>query len=364
MEYRITKNGNLELPVLGMGCWAFGGGDYWGTADQGEVNKVVHTAYEHGITYFDTAEVYNDGRSEKSLGVALGGIPRDRVLVGTKISPSNCYPDLLARHCENSLNRLRTDYIDLYMIHWPIHAHSVRHFTNDENIIQNPPALDDAFEALINLKRAGKIRHIGVSNFGARWMEQVPEQVNISVNQLPYNLLCRAIEFEILPYCVLKGTGIMAYMAMFQGILAGIYGRLDEVPPWQSRTRHFNTGSNPLCRHGEAGCEEETRAALHELIRLCDESGLSLPEIAIRWIIGNKNITCALIGTRSTDKLMQNLKATDKQLPEGLMERLNMVTDPVKRFLGNHFDYFEGADHDRTRERDHHADKPGFRTED
>ncbi len=331
-----------------MGCWSFGGGDYWGNTDQSEVNKVVSAAIDCGITYFDTAEVYNEGRSERSLGIALEGVSRDRVLIGSKISPSNCYPGMLSRHCEDSLLRLKTDYLDLYMIHWPLHAHAMRHFTSDEDVITRPPVLNDVFGELVELKAAGKIRHIGVSNFGRKWMDEIPRGVNVSINQLPYNLLCRAIEIEILPYCTRSGTGVMTYMSLFQGILAGLYKTLEEVPSWQSRTRHFNSELSELSRHGEPGFEMETRRAIKEIVERCEDTGFSMAEIALSWIIANPDITCALVGARSEKKIMQNMKAAQIALPAELVKKLNRITQALKEKMGNHFDYFEGADKDRT----------------
>ena len=100
MEQRQCGNSDLRLSVLGAGCWAFGGGAYWGKQSQADVNDVVRLAADYGITYFDTAEAYNNGASEESLGKALRGVARDAVIVGTKVSPSNCAPDALPRHCE------------------------------------------------------------------------------------------------------------------------------------------------------------------------------------------------------------------------------------------------------------------------
>lgn len=103
MERRTCKNAEIELSVIGTGCWSFGGGEYWGTQDQNDVKDVVHASVDLGINYFDTAEVYNDGRSESSLGEAIKGLQRDKFLIGSKVSPSNCYRNVLAGHLENSL---------------------------------------------------------------------------------------------------------------------------------------------------------------------------------------------------------------------------------------------------------------------
>src|SRR5262245_52574244 len=127
-ETRKCGDTDLKLPTLGIGCWSFGGGDYWGPQQQSDVETVVRRAIECGCNFFDTAEADNKGESETSLGRALKGFSRDKVLLATKISPSHTAPEALVRHCEASLCRLQTDYIDLYMVHWPITAHSIRHF--------------------------------------------------------------------------------------------------------------------------------------------------------------------------------------------------------------------------------------------
>ncbi len=125
---RPCGKSDLKLPALGMGSWAYGGGEYWGPHSQAEVNDVVHCAIDRGCNFFDTAEAYNDGASEASLGLALKDIPREKVIIATKISPCHTEPQTLIEHCEASLKRLRTDYLDLYMVHWPITLYSIRHF--------------------------------------------------------------------------------------------------------------------------------------------------------------------------------------------------------------------------------------------
>src|SRR5471030_3553698 len=111
MELRQSGKSKLKLPVLGMGCWDYGGGEYWGAQSQPDVDEVVSYAVDQGCNFFDTAEAYNHGASESSLGLALRGIPRDQVLVDTKISPSNVAPKKLVAHCDASLRRLQTDYL-------------------------------------------------------------------------------------------------------------------------------------------------------------------------------------------------------------------------------------------------------------
>jgi len=224
MEYRNCGNSDLRLSILGCGCWAFGGGEYWGRQNQKDVDEIVQQAVEVGINYFDSAEAYNNGLSEESLDKAVDGIARDKIIIGTKISPSNCYPKTVIKHCEDSLKRLKTGYIDLYMIHWPIHPVSIRHFTKDEKIINHPPKTDETLQVLVKLQNQGKIRYLGVSNFArTRQQEILDLGVETTVNELPYSLLTRAVEYDILPFCREKGIGVIGYMTLLQGILADIY---------------------------------------------------------------------------------------------------------------------------------------------
>lgn len=347
MEKRVSINSGLELSVLGTGCWTFGGGTYWGEQNQKDVNDVVQESVRLGINYFDTAEAYNEGRSESSLGMAIAGIPRDKFLIGTKVSPSNCYPDTLLEHCEASLKRLNTDYIDLYMIHWPIHPHSIRHFTEDASVIQNPPGIESAIETLRKLKQQGKIRNFGVSNFSQTRLKNLPLD-EISVNELPYNLLCRAIEYDTLNTCQENGIGVIGYMALLQGILADIYPTLSDIPVWQRRTRHFNCKSTKECRHGEAGAEEETNLVLKGIRGICKETGFTMAEIAVKWILENPAITCTLVGSRNISELEANVNAVRQPLEREIKLELDRITLPVMEKLGNHFDYYESAENDRT----------------
>ena len=161
MEKRAVGKSGIEISVMGIGGWSYGGGDYWGPQAQEDVDAVAHAALDNGINFFDTAEGYNEGRSEEAVGRALKG-RRDEAVIATKISPNNTEPTMLREHCEASLDRLQTDYIDIYIVHWPITEHSV----------------EDAFATLNALKEEGKIRSIGVSNFG---VEQLSEALATGV---------------------------------------------------------------------------------------------------------------------------------------------------------------------------------------
>jgi myo-inositol catabolism protein IolS len=347
MPIRACGLSDLKLPILGVGCWAFGGGEYWGRQSQDEVDRIVRHAVEHGCNFFDTAEVYNAGASEISLGSALRGIPRDQVILGTKISPNNTEPKAVVEACEASLRRLQTDYLDLYMVHWPITAHSIRHFTTD-NIAT--PAVPAAFDALARLRRAGKIRHIGVSNFGReKLLEVLATGVPITVNELPYSLLARAIEIDILPFCHDRGIGVLGYMSLLQGVLSDRYARLSDLPEWRRRTRHFDHRNTPLCRHGLPGAEAETTAALEGIRAVARRMGMTTSDLALKWACADDRITSSLCGARDVASLEANIKAAAEPLAPAVTAELNRITQPLLEMLGPSFDYYEDPANDRTK---------------
>jgi aryl-alcohol dehydrogenase-like predicted oxidoreductase len=329
-----------------VGCWAFGGGAYWGEQSQKDVDEVVHTALDLGINCFDTAEMYNGGESERSLGMALRG-RRDKAVVISKISPSNCRN--VRKHCEESLKRLGTDFIDVYLVHWPIHPHSVKHFTKDEDIINNPPSHRDAFTQLDQLKNEGLIRSAGMSNFGIRQMAAVADTgVPVDVNELPYNILSRAIEDKIAPCCMERHIGIIGSMGLQQGLLAGIYRTVDEVPCHQAHSRHFaNDRGQGTSRHGEAGAEAEVFRALDELRALASEHDMHIARLAIAWILSKSFMTSALVGSRNIDELRTNIAACSTILPEETLAKIDEISLPVWRKLGSSPDYYENAGNSR-----------------
>jgi aryl-alcohol dehydrogenase-like predicted oxidoreductase len=350
MIKRSCGQSGPELSVIGAGCWSYGGGEYWGRQEQRDVDNVVRLAVDLGVNYFDTAEAYNDGHSETSLGMAMKGLPRENILIGTKVSPCHTAPRTLYEHCEASLRRLGTDYVDIYMVHWPIQPYAIRHFTADETLIHNPPDVAAAFATLEQLRQQGKIRYIGVSNFGINRLQEVLSfGIDIVVNELPYSLLTRAIETEVLPYCRNTGVGVIGYMTLLQGLLAGIYPSMGDVPDWQRRTRHFSSKGNALVRHGEEGAEEETSHALDGIRAIAQDYGRNMPEIALQWAIANEGITCALVGARNVAELEANVLAAAQPLPEEARTELNSVTQLLWDKLGPSFDYYENSAFDRTR---------------
>ncbi|MBP1934222.1 aldo/keto reductase [Ammoniphilus resinae] len=347
MKQRRCGTSDLKLSTLGLGCWAFGGGAYWGEQSQQDVQEVVDRAFDLGINYFDTAEVYNDGESEKSLGLALKG-KRDKAIIGTKIPPSKLYPADIRKHCDESLKRLQTDYIDLYMVHWPINEQSLKHYTHDESILTQSPRNQEAFEMLAALQKEGKIRYIGISNHGVKQMEVVRKTgVSVVANELAYNLFSRGIEAEILPYCEEHGMGIIGYSPLLQGLLSGKYDAIEQMKPSLVRTRHYHRSRAADSRHGEEGAEAEMMEALAGLRELAQELGVTMTVLSLAWAIANPAITSTIVGSRNLAQLELNVEAASYRLSEDVIHRMNELSEPVLQKLGNNPDYFENRNRSR-----------------
>ena len=332
MEKRRCGKSEIELSVLGLGCMSFGGGSYWGSQNQEDVNEVVQAALDYGINYFDTAEMYNDGRSEESLGQALQGF-REKAVIGTKVNLENTPPEVLRAHCEMSLRRLRTDWIDLYMIHWPIPIQLV----------------EGAFNTLEALIKEGKIRAIGVSNFGFHQLKEAQlTGVEVVSDQLCYSLLARAIESEILPYCLQEEVGVIGYMPLMQGLLTGRYRCPEEMRPSLTRTRHFSS-SRAGTRHGEAGAEQETFATIEAIKEFATSEGIPMESLALAWVIARPGITCALVGSRNLRQLLVNIKGASLSLSSDVLNRLDELTDGLFKKLGTNLDYWNSNENSRIR---------------
>lgn len=333
-----------SLSRIGIGCWAFGGGVYWGDQNQKDVDRVVKKAIECGINVFDTARMYNDGASEISLGKAIRG-KRDKAFIISKVSPARAYKKTLKEECEISLKNLGIDYLDLYMMHWPINPLGIKHFTDDPDIISNPPTTTEAFLALQELKKEGKIRNIGVSNYGINQLKEALTVCNdIIVNEMPYNIISRAIEAEIMPFCSKHDIKIISSMALQQGVLAGIYKTVDDVPPHQAHSRHFvHERGKGTSRHFEVGVEMEVFQIVALLRKFSAVLGISVAQLSIAWILANSAVACALIGSRNEKELEENIKAMEVKIPADIMKEINDSSEVVLKKLGNNPDYYENS---------------------
>ena len=348
MSYRELGKSGIMVNPIGVGCWAYGGGAYWGEQSQADVNDVVDNAIELGLNFFDTAEMYNDGASETSLGLALKG-KRDKAIVATKIGPAFCKREMMIKHLDDSLKRLKMDYVDCYMLHWPLNPISLKHFTDDPKLLANPPSEEEVFQTFQEFKKKGKIRSIGVSNFGRKQLEAVVKTgVQIDLNEITYNILSRAVEQEILPFCINHNISIVGSMALQQGLLAGIYKSADSVPGPQAHSTHFNFArGGSFSRHTQPGAEKELFDAIAQVEEIASQLNVHVAQLSIAWVLAKKGVTAALVGSRNQSELKNNAYAGTITLDEHTIKALDAAGQPILDILGYNADYYEDPENSR-----------------
>jgi aryl-alcohol dehydrogenase-like predicted oxidoreductase len=325
VEYRSLGKSGIEVSTVAMGCWAIAGDWVWGDQEEQESIATVHAALDLGVNLLDTAEGYGEGTSEIVLGRALAG-RRHEAVIATKVSSSDLSSVGIRRACEGSLRRLNTDTIDLYQIHWPNWA----------------VPIEESMGTLELLRQEGKIRAIGVCNFGTRDQSELLAIGRCETNQLPYSLLWRAIEFQIQQQCVDEGVGILCYSPLAQGLLTGKFRSADDVPDTRARTRHFSQ-ERPFVRHGEAGQEAETFAAIDRIRAICDQIERPMAQVALAWVLAQPGVTSVLAGARHPRQMRENVQAADLTLPPEVTRKLTTATDALKGALLGNPDQYQGV---------------------
>lgn len=320
MKYRELGATGIEVSEIALGCWPFAGGSYWGRQDLQTSIDTVHAALDAGINFFDTAEGYEDGESERVLGQALKD-RRSEAVIATKVSTENLRPPDVISACERSLGNLGTDYIDLYQIHWPNHD----------------VPIEETADAFQRLKEQGKVRAVGVSNFAVKDLTELLDVGECVVDQLPYSLLWRVIERQILPFCVERKVGIVCYSPLAQGLLTGRYRNADEVPEGLAQARWYSC-RRPAALHDEAGVEEEVFEAINTLRQMAEDAGMSMATMALAWVRHQSGVTSFLVGARSPDELAWNLPVLELRLAPEMLTSLSDATETVKRRLGSNPD--------------------------
>jgi len=316
MQLRQLGNSSLMVSPIGVGFWGIVGGDYWGAQEESDTLNAVSAALDAGINLFDTAEGYGDGYSEAMLGRALRG-RRSEAVIASKVSTKNLAPAAIRAACERSLKRLETDVIDLYQVHWP----------------SRDVAFADSMSTLLDLQREGKIRVIGVSNFGQQDLPDMLQCGRYEANQLPYSLLWRAIEFDIQPQCVAENISILPYSPLNQALLTGRYRNADEMPFSRTRTRHFRPDRRDS-RHNTSGFEAETFAAVEAIRQICADIGQEMVHVALAWLLHKPAVDCVLAGARTPRHVESNVVAGSLSLSAETMQRLDDATADLKAKLG------------------------------
>jgi len=316
MEYRQLGASGLKVPVLSFGTATFGGGNEffkaWGTTQVDEAKRLVNLCLDAGVNLFDTANVYSRGLSEEILGQVLEGL-RDRVLISTKATfkmgdDANDYGSSrihLVKQCEDSLKRLKTDHIDIYHMHG----------------FDGTTPVEETLRTLDNLIQSGKVRYIACSNFsGWHLMKSlsVSEKHGWSkyiAHQAYYSLLDREFEWELMPLGIDQNVGTIVWSPLSSGRLSGKYRRNQPLPA-DSRVQQGGG-------HGPALNEEHLYTIVDALDEVAEETGKSVAQISLNWLLLRPTVSNIVIGARNEEQLTQNLEATGWNLTIDQVKKLD-----------------------------------------
>lgn len=308
---------DLEFTRVGLGTWAIGGGDWkfgWGPQDEDEAIATLPRAVELGINWIDTAPVYGNGRSEELVGKALRDLPGERPYIATKfgrvIQPDGSISAIIRRdsvmaECEASLRRLGIDCIDLYQMHWP-----------------DPDGdIEEAWQAMVDLKQQGKVREIGVCNHNVAQLRRLQAIHPVASLQPPYSMIVPDVEDEILPYCGEQQIGTVVYSPMCKGLLTGKFdqARAAALPSSDHRSR------DPKFAEPQLTYNLELASHLQDLAQQHDRS---VAELAIAWTLRRPDVTSAIVGARRPSQIEGTASAADWELPTELVAQ---VDDLLKR---------------------------------
>ncbi|MCD8488440.1 MAG: aldo/keto reductase [Desertifilum sp.] len=311
MKTRKLGNSEIEISPIIVGTWQ-AGKKMWVGIEDSETIKAIRAAFDRGITTVDTAEVYGDGHSEQIVARSLSDV-REQVVYATKVFCNHLKYDQVLEACDRSLANLKTDYIDLYQIHWP--AGSFK---------SEAVPIEETMRALNHLKEVGKIRAIGVSNFSRAQMEEAAQYGTIESLQPPYSLFWRQIEQDQKPYCEANNLSILAYSPLAQGLLTGKFGRDRQLAEGDHRAKNklFYKKDN----------YQRVQDALDKLRPIADRHQCTLAQLSLAWLIAQPH-TQAIVGVRNAEQAIANAKAAEIELPPETLQEIDAigrtVTDPL-----------------------------------
>ena len=313
-----SRTSNLfhqPISVLGFG------GSLYASFEQRQVlqdfREAIQAAFDAGINHFDTAQSYGDGQGERVFGDCLGHFERERYILASKMMLKK-RKDETIEGVKASLRNLATDYLDLFYIHWPA-----------GNTDPRP-----MMEGLEECRQNGLIRRIGVSNFSVEQLEVLREAGTVDVVQLCYNLLWRRHEEDLIPYCAKHGIGIFSYSSLAQGILTGKYPK--EYQPADGDARRNSVFFRP-------DVWPTVYDAVAAMQRLADESGATLVELAMAWLLRQPAILSIIVGARSSNQIRRNIQAVSVSIPGSVLDRLTGISAELKTTIpdtGNIFQYY------------------------
>ncbi|MDR0342733.1 MAG: aldo/keto reductase [Nocardiopsaceae bacterium] len=317
MRMRALGGTGIKVSPYCLGAMMFGG---WGNPDHDDSIRIIHAALDAGLNFIDTADVYSRGESEEIVGKALAG-RRDQVVLATKAHGAmGDDPNMagnsrrwLVREVDNSLRRLRTDYIDLYQMHRPDPATDI----------------EETLSALTDLIRAGKVRAIGSSTFPAeqiveaQWAAERRGYERFRCEQPPYSILARGAEAAVLPACARYGMGVITWSPLAGGWLTGKYRRDTGVDMTSGRAQRIPARFDPSLPGNARKLE-----VVEELIKIAADAGCSLTHLAIAFVISHPAVTSAIIGPRTMDQLTDLLAGTAVALDDDVLDRIDQLVPP------------------------------------
>jgi aryl-alcohol dehydrogenase-like predicted oxidoreductase len=319
IEHRELGSTGVKVSPLCLGAMMFGA---WGNTDHDDCVRIIHRALDAGINFLDTADVYSRGESEEIVGRALAGGRRDSVVLATKVHGKMHDDDpnqfgntrrWIVQEVENSLRRLKTDWIDLYQIHRP----------------EIDTDIDETLGALTDLVRAGKVRYIGSSTFPpgqiveAQWVAQRRGRERFVCEQPPYSLLHRAVEAEVLPVCQKHRMGVIPWSPLAGGWLSGKYSKDGESPGSSRRAQML-----PSRYDMSLPANQRKLEAVQALAQLAEQSGLTLIELALAFVKSHPAVTAPIIGPRTMEQLESQLPALQSSLDDELLDRIDEIVAP------------------------------------
>jgi myo-inositol catabolism protein IolS len=311
MEKRRLGTSDVNITPIIMGTWQAGKKMWVGIEDADSI-RTIRAAFEAGITTIDTAEVYGEGHSERIVAEALSDV-RSQVEYATKVFPNHLKYNLVIEACERSLKNLKTDYIDLYQIHWPSGSFQTE-----------VVPIEETMSALNYLKEQGKIRAIGVSNFSRAQLEQAAQYGRIDSLQPPYSLFWRQVEKDAMPYCIENNISILAYSPLAQGLLTGKFTGEHKFDPLDNRAKNKLFQGENFVR---------AQQALDKLRPIAQRHNCTLAQLALAWLIAQPQ-THAIAGARYPERAIENAQAAAVQLSEEELQEI----DAIGRIVSDRFE--------------------------
>jgi aryl-alcohol dehydrogenase-like predicted oxidoreductase len=316
VKYRSLGRTGVKVSPFCLGTMMFGA---WGNADHDDSIRIIHQAFDAGINFVDTADVYSGGESEVILGKALKG-RRDDIVLATKVhgnmgrDPNKAGNSRrwIMRACEDSLRRLDTDHLDLYQIHRPDASCDI----------------DETLGALTDLVRQGKVRYIGSSTFPpseiveAQWAAERRHRERFVTEQPPYSMLVRGVEAEVLPVCERHAIGVIPWSPLAGGWLSGKW-RLG-VDDISSRRATRIPGRYDL----QLPSNQHKLEAADALAKLAEEAGITLVHLALAFVIRHPAVSAAILGPRTAEHLETQLGAADVVLSDDVLDRIDEIVPP------------------------------------